>query len=296
MSSPTGLTPEQRLDALLAARGVHVDVSAASRRELAHAQALAPLPRPLAHLYEKVDLLRIGGVELFQVDDYIDVNTQRRNFEELSDAIFVGSDLAEGWFFVDPIDFMGLGAGFVFWCERGALVADDCVPAAPSLIDLLEIAARGESPWRGPMLGDRAVSRLSVLLEQSPAVATRPPVDPALFHEPGHPQLTLRMADLLMQSNGILLPASQRELSPYEAMQPVAGSAHDDGMPGAVWVGHGPHEVRYATTSGNGWLGLPADRLLAVAPGVPPEAGTLLGRTADVWARWIEDDQNVSGG
>lgn len=284
-------TAAQRLDALLVQLQVRTPFRPPGARALTAAQALALLPEPLAHFYGQLDLLRFGALELFQIDDYIEVNRERAGFDELAQGVFVASDLAEGWFFVDPVDFMGLGEGFVFWCDRGLLAADECVPAADSLIDLLEAAALGGKPWQAPPLGERALARLVERLQHSPAVATRPPVDPARFHLPGAPALPLRLGDILMQADGFLLPVSQREFFGLAAIAPVPGSGDSPHAPGALWVGQAPQGQRLASSTGSGWRGLPADRLLAVAPGQAPEEAPVLGRTADVWTRWIQDDE-----
>lgn len=264
-------------------------------KALARAQAVAPLPLALEALYARADALRVGGVELFQLDDYVDVNRDRSHFGELAEGIFVASDLASGWFFVDAADALGLGPDFVHWCDRGSMTADDCVPAAPSLIDLLEAAERGESPWLAPMLGDRAVARLRDLLARSRAVATRAPLDPSRLREPGRPPLTLRLADILLAADGVLLPRSGRELLPYESMTPVPGSVPREGDLPAVWIGRGPQGVRYGSTADTGWQGWPGDRLFAVAPGQSLHEAVLLGRTADVWSHWIQADEQAGG-
>jgi hypothetical protein len=159
------------------------------------------------------------------------------------------------------------------------------------LIDLLESAAAGGTPWKAPMLGDRAVARLVGLLRSSPAVATRAPVDPARFHDPGRPAIPLRLGDILMEANGFRLHLSQREFPGLEAIAPVPDTDAGTGYPGALWLGRGPEGMRYASTTGNGWRDLPADRMLAVAPGQSAATAPVLGRTADVWARWIKEDE-----
>lgn len=286
-------SPVDRLIALLSKKGLHGSFNPASARQIAEANAVAPLPDPMTRLYLTVDAIRFGQVEPFMIDDYIDVNSDRDPDGELARMVFVASDLAAGWFFVDPVDALGLGAGFTFWVDRGSQAADDCIPAAPSLIDLFEEAEAGGRPWQGPMLGDRAVQRLTDLLSRSKAVATRPPVDPALFHAPGQMPLPLRLGDIYMASNGFLLVGSGREFTAMQAATAVPGTDAGFGHPGAVWIGTGPGGVRYATTTGIGWRGLPADRMLAIAPDQSPEDAPVLGRTADVWSRWIAEEEEA---
>lgn len=286
-------SPDDRLIALLARKGIRGAFNPATARQIAAATAAAPLPDPMTRLYLTVDAIRFGEVEPFMIDDYIDVNTDRDPDGELAGMVFVAADLAAGWFFVDPADALGLGPGFVCWVDRGSRAADDCIPAASSLIALFEQAEAGGRPWQAPMLGDRAVTRLAGLLSRSRAVATRPPVDPALFHAPGQLPLPLRLGDIYMASNGFLLVGSGREFTPMAEATAVPGTDPGLGHPGAVWIGRGPGGVRYASTTGIGWRGLPADRMLALAPGQSPDTAPVLGRTADVWSRWIIEEEEA---
>jgi hypothetical protein len=187
---------------------------------------------------------------------------------------------------------MGLAPGFVFWLERGRFAADDCVPAAESLIDLLEAAADGATPWKAPMLGDRALARLLARLDRRDGVETRAPLDPARFHSAGQIPLPIRLGRLLEHTNGFLLPRSGREFHGIEGISPVDGSGKEAGLAGALWIGQGPSGQRYAMTTGIGWRDLPGERVLAVAPGQDADDGPVLGRVWDVWARWIDGEED----
>ncbi|MEQ8766304.1 MAG: hypothetical protein RL885_20485 [Planctomycetota bacterium] len=286
-------TPAERLFALLYRQGIQTPSQPASSSELAEANDVAPLPEPLETLYRQVDLIRFGEVEPFQVADYIEVNEEREGLTELEEAVFVASDLSDGWFFVDPTGFLGLGPGFVFWVERGRLEADDCVPVATSLIELFEVAAAGETPWRSPMLGDRAIQRLLERLESSSAVATRAPLDPARLRAPEQIALPFRWARVLEHTNGFLLVRSNREAFGLFEIEALPGSGEEARLPGAIFVGRGPGGERYVSTTGLGWRGLPADRMLRVAAGQDPLEAPVLGRTADVWTRWILEDEEA---
>jgi hypothetical protein len=283
-------TPSERLNALLQREGLKRRFNPASARDLAAANAVASLPEPLTALYLAVDEFRFGEVAPFAISDFIEINEVSPEYSEVGEGIFVASDLADGWFFVDPTGFMGLSAGFVYWVERGRFVADDCVPAAESLIDLFEQAAVGATPWKGPMLGDRALDRLLGLLASSKAVAQRPPIDPPLFARPGQVPLPLRLARLLEQANGFLLHISQREFAGIADIAAVQGSGQSEGLAGALWVGHGPGGQRYAMTTGIGWRDLPGERMLGVGAGEGAAQAPVFGRVWDVWSRWIEDD------
>ena len=279
-----------RLISVFAAQGTKVPFQPASEEQIAEAASVAPLPEPLPTLWRNVDLARFGKLEMFQMADFIEVNEVRDSFDDLAEGVFVASDLADGWFFVDPTGFMGMGAGTVFWVERGRLIADDCVPAGRSLIDLIEAAAAGETPWKAPMLGDRAVDRLIARLRKSDSVETRAPLDPRLLTAPGQPPLPLRLGRMLEASNGFLLYRSEREFKGLAAIEPVADTGEAD-LPGALWIGRGPQGRLYASTTDAGWRGLPADRLIAVAHGQRADDAPVLGRTADIWNRWISEDE-----
>lgn len=283
-------TPAARLTALLSAGGLTRRFRPAGAADLAEANAVAPLPEPMTTLYLSVDEFRFGEVQSFALADFIEVNEVRAGFGELAEGIFVASDLADGWFFVDPFGFMGLGPGFVFRVERGRFAADDCVPAAESLIDLFEAGARGETPWKGPMLGDRALDRLIARLGAGAGVEPRSPLDPARLVAPGQIALPLRLGRLLEHANGFLLYRSDREFLGIEGIAPVAGSGAEAGLAGALWIGRGPGGRRYAMTTGLGWRDLPAERMLAVAPGEDPARAATLGRIWDIWARWIDEE------
>lgn len=285
------MTPAERLTALLAAEGVTGRMDPATVADLARAAAAAPPPAPMTDLWLRVDIIRFGEVEPFHWEDFIEVNEDRAGFGEVGGDVFVASDLADGWFHVDVAGRQGLGPGFVFWSERGRWDADDAVPAAESLIELFEAAAAGRTPWKAPMLGDRAVARLLAALDASPAVGAAPPVDPMRLPDPDAPRLPRRLAKVLEAADGFLLPASDRVHWGLSRIAPVAGAVGVAGLPGAFWIGEGPSGLRYATTTAAGWRGLPSERMIAVAPGEDPDAAPVLGRTADVWTRWITEDE-----
>ncbi len=290
MTRREDMTPEARLDALLERMGVPVG-DGADDETISEASEVAPVPPAMAALFRRTDLVRFGEVEPFEIAAYIEVNEDRATYDEVASGIYVASDLADGWFFVDPDGFMGLGAGFVFWVERGRFAADDCVPAAESLIDLFEAAADGETPWKAPMLGERALDRLLRLLRTTSSASCRAPLDPDRLRAPGQFALPRRLSRILEEANGFRLHLSEREFFGLERIRPVEGTGEAFGLPGAVWIGEGPDGVRYAGTCGTGWLGLPADRMIEIRPGANPEDALLLGRTPDVWAAWIRQDE-----
>jgi hypothetical protein len=278
-------TASERLTALLAAQGVTGRFNPASATDLAQANAVAPLPAPLTQLYLNIDMIRFGDLEPFHIEDYLEVNGLREDFGPLSAAVFVASDLADGWFFVDPGSFMGLAPDFVFWVERGMMELDECVPVAETLIDLFEASASGQHPWRAPPLGDRAVTRLQTRISEAPHVVCHAPLDPATRGA----QITPRVRQILEHSDGFWLEKSGRVFTGFAEITPLHAAQSE--MPDAHWIGTGPHGVRYATTTGSGWRDLPADRMILIAPDTDPNDGVVLGRTADVWNLWIRQDE-----
>jgi hypothetical protein len=131
------------------------------------------------------------------------------------------------------------------------------------------------------------------LLDGARTVEMRPPLDPAVLTTKAPTRglpVPWGLAGIWEHCDGFLLVESSREFFGFDKTEPVASTDNGFGQPGALWTGRGPEGERYATTVGN-WLGLPADRLLSAAPGQNLADALLLGRTADVWAHWIRQDE-----
>lgn len=172
----------------------------------------------------------------------------------------------------------------MFWADRAVMEADALVPAGENLADFLERLHAGTRPGTGPTLGERAKARMLAALEALPETIERgPPIDYSAFTQAREDRgliVTWTLADLLLEANGLLL-SPQRQIWPFERMTMIAEG-------GAVAIGEDAALGTLAVTLG-GWQDLPADRIFAFSPNTSPENGRLLGRTADVLTRWIEE-------
>ncbi len=255
---------------------------------------LSPSPA-LRRVFEKTDALSFDSMQLFDLSDFIDVNRHPEQLDEVGAGLFFADDLSDGYFFIDQDDFMGLGSGFVFWVSRGGLSVDECIPVAESFMNFLELAEQGDAPWdTAPTLGERAISRLGKLLVSSDAVECRPAIDPEHLQQQSRDRtlpVPAALGRIWAYADGFLLIDSGREFFGIEKTEPVIGTRTRIDEPGALWIGNEPGGVRYATTVGL-WGDLPPDRMIAVNSDQEIADGALLGRTADVWTRWILEDQN----
>lgn len=260
----------------------------ASAKEIATMELAAPLPTVLRALYTRDAELFVPGFELFEPAIYQDVNTDRAAFGELAEMVYFADDQAEGFYFLDPRDLLGLGTDYVFWVDRGLMAADEVVPVAPSLAEALDRLASGENPRTEPGLGARALARLSRALDDLPAgVEARPGVDRAEFRRARDERgvhLTFATGEVMAMADGLYFAASGRQIHPLSRVLPAADQR-------LAIVGHDPTRGYLAVTRGD-WQDLPADRLIAFTDLEHPENGQLLGRYADVLVYWIEEARN----
>ncbi len=257
----------------------------ATPKDIALAERSRAMPDELRRLYLASDGLQLGAVEVFDLDDYADVNGQEDLSQELPGAVFFGSDRADGFVFIDVAGSLGLGDGSVLWTDRSELSVDEAVPCADGLARFLSAVLRGDRPWTGRSIGQRATERLAQTIAAHPdRVDARPGLSDGevgrICRERGLPA-PFGLGDLVRVANGLRIVGSGQELIPIEAMSIAEGSDE-----GAIWVGSAPDGVRFAVTR-PGWRGLPADRLIAVPPGGDIEQGVNLGRLAEVVANWI---------
>lgn len=250
---------------------------------LAQMRRVARWDEQLEALYSITGDMSAEQFDLFEPALFVDVNSDRDSFGELADLSWFGADFGSGFFAIDVGDVVGLGNGAIVRADRGDLTADSLVPVANTLAEFLKALNAGDAVSQGPTLGQRAAKRLEASLNAMPStIETGPPLDPIAFVEARARGVMVPMplAALLRRANGLLL-GEQRQIWPFERMHTVA-----DG--GAVAVGEDKKLGVVAVTLGD-WQDLPADRLFAFKPGQPPESGQLLGRTADVITRWIEE-------
>ena len=257
----------------------------ATEADLKRMELAAPVPPDLRALYLRDAELFIPGFELFEPAIYEDVNTDRAAYGELSEMVFFADDQAEGFFFIDALDLLGLGAGFIYWVDRGLMGADEVVPIGPSLAEFLAILEEGIDPRMGPTLGQRAIERFAAALEDLPGtVDASPPVDRAAFRKAQEErglQLTIATGEVLLRANGLYFADAERQIHPLDRMMAVAEGR-------VAVVGHDPRLGYLGVTRGD-WQDLPADRLIAFQDLDHPEDGQILGRFADVLTYWIEE-------
>jgi len=250
----------------------------------AEMRRIAALDEGLEAIYAVTGELSGEQFNLFEPALFIDVNAGTEDSDELAALTWFGADYASGFFGVDTQGVIGLGEGAVFWADRAVMEADALVPAGENLADFLEQLHAGLRPGTGPSLGDRAKARMLAALDRLPESIERgPPIAYSAFTEARGERgliVTWALADLLLKANGLLL-SPQRQIWPFERMTMIVEG-------GAVAIGEDAALGTLAVTLGS-WQALPADRMFAFTPGTAPENGRLLGRTADVLTRWIEE-------
>lgn len=251
--------------------------------ELERMRSVARMTDELVALYALTGELGLDDFELFEPELFIDVNADRDAFDELADLTYFAADYGSGFFAVDPLDRIGLGDTAIVYAQRGDMQADALVPCGDTLALFLEHALGGEQVWKGLTLGARAENRLMARMSDLPSgVEPGPPLDPMAFVDARARDLFVPMplARMLEQANGLWF-GPERRIYRFEDMHRAQGAE-------AVVIGEDAALGQIAVTLG-GWRQLPADRLIAYAPGTSPERGRPLGRTADVIAMWIEE-------
>jgi len=182
-----------------------------------------------------------------------------------------------------------LGAGFVFWVDRGTMGADDAVPCGDDLLAFLAAVQSGERPWLAPTLGDRAIERFRQAVESRPeSVEVRPGLEGHAFQralEERDYTVTYATGRILSITDGIYFAKSERRIHPFEQQRGIENGA-------IAVVGSDPDLGHLGVTRGD-WQGLPADRLIAFTDLDHPEHGRLLGRFADVLTFWIEEARSA---
>jgi|GEM_PF-5114969 len=247
---------------------------------------IARLTPQLEQVYSEVSELGVGEVEFFEPEIYCDVNNERADFGDLAEMLFFANDKASGFFFIDTLDILGLGAGFVYWTDRGLMGADDVVPCAKDVAAFLADLEAGKKPWLASSLGQRAVERFrEAVANAPPELLFRPPVNPDEFSQMREekglliPYLT---GEVLWVANGMQLQKGDREIYALAQMKPL-----QDGH--LILFGF-DRTLGYLAVSFNGWNNIPDDRLIAFHNYDNPETGQLLGRVPDVLTFWIEQE------
>jgi hypothetical protein len=245
-----------------------------------------PLPPELRAFYETVDGGYIGEVMIFGLDDVRVVNPEYRAW--IPSGVFFAADGGQGFFFVDADG--GVDApGAVLWTDRGVCIPDDCVPCAPSLVELLRALGAGARPWNGDSLRDRAMEAMQLALAAAPDRWHASAQADVVACRKASGRLVAKVRELehlAAVADGLIVPAAGVTLRPLERIEPVDGAQVEDGLTGALWIGERSDGTRLALTV-RGWREPNGGRVLAVAPGQDPKDAPVLGSLPEVVRGWL---------
>lgn len=263
-----------------------------SPEEVTDAEAVRPMPTPLVQIYRRADGLNFGKVEVFDLGDYADVNSDTTLFAQLPDAVFFGSDYRDGFFLMDPACTLGETTEAVFWADRGVLAPDECRLAAADLAGFLSAALEGKDLSAGDEVGRRSLDRLAAAINaHQPKVSAHPGY--------GSPNALLAARDLNLpvpfgviefyeRYDGLFLKELKLEIVGLEQLHGIEETRDASGTYGALHLGRDAKGRGCAVTCGR-WRELPENRLLTFTS--PRELATAapLGRFTDVLRIWIEE-------
>jgi hypothetical protein len=262
-----------------------------ARDAVARAEAAlgGSLPGELATFYSRADGASIGRVDMFTLDELIDVN--RRRTKALKDVVLFASDGGDGFFLIDAGNKMKRGRSAVFWMDRGSTRAKGWVFAALDLPQFLGTAGAGETPWTAPSLGDVDLDAMQAALQAKPERwSGNPPAKGATTYEAGDRLGVLMPQELevlLETSNGFTVPAAGVTVLGTDELEPVEGSTLPHGVPGAIWFARDDRGHRYAV-SVIGWRESDGGDVVRVAPREPATDAPFIGTLPAVVVAWLD--------
>ena len=274
------------IEAAIAA-AVQEPAPAPPAEELAAARAEAAMPDELAAIYSVCDGLELETLDVFDLGDFVDVNSDPSLFKELPDVVFFASDRADGFFLLDPNDTLGCDPNAVYWADRGVLEPDSCRRVASELESFLQRAAADESVTEGPEVGALSLERLFATIAAHPEqVETRAgfgEVEALMAARRSDLPITFGLIDFYARYDGLYLKAMGLTVFSLERLGAISGET------GIVALSFGRDQAgrRYGLTIG-GWRGFAPNRLFVVRDASELESVAILGRFSDVLSEWIE--------
>ena len=278
----------ERLVARLAAAGADISPpDPALAADTLDALVVRP-PDEIRDLYQLADGLDLGRVEVFTLEELADVNTQPVLRRGLRAPLFFASDGGDGFFFLDTTASL-VERNQVVWANRGLPYPDFAVPCGADLAGFLERASAGEEPWLADTFEERWVAAVGAFLDRTDRYQARPPSTVEEFmaaRQRCGVRFPALLSALLERTDGLAIPPAGVELHGVAAVAPVEETRDDDGRPGALWIGQRAATGERFAMSLLGWRGLGAGVVVAVAPGVAPTDGVLLGPLPQALDRW----------
>lgn len=252
------------------------------------------IPSILRDLFEFGYAHPFKGGEILDAYDALQFNTERADYGDLSMGIYFAMDTSSGLYFVDPVDFLGLGAGYVYWVDQAVFGVDYCVPAAENILQFLAFANGGSRDWPNEKpLGQLAEQRLFDTIKASDSVDCGPELTELQLlkqlKESDNFFLPFCLIRILLTANGFILLESGKR---FFNLTQIIETTNLNQVEGLIWVGSAPNGLLYGMTTTE-WNGYPSNRVIAVAAGQDINTVPVLGRTADVWTRWIKDEEEM---
>lgn len=253
-------------------------------------------PPSLRALYDFSNGGYLGDVAIFVLFELENVSRQQHLFEHFPSAIFFASDGGDGFFMIDTGNDLGFGADHVFWCDRGALQRDYCVPCGESLVAFLRRVARGERPWDGETVRQIGVRRITQALDAHTGqwIGSLP----ATFGEVRQAgqqvgaAIPVVLREMLKVSNGITFGGSGVTIAPAAQLIGLGQPVTEANLSPAVLFAR-DSAYHYALTTGvwgkqGGVPALGEGVVLRFRLGQSLEQAEMIGWLPDVVERWLE--------
>lgn len=261
----------------------------AAMQEQAVSQAGRPIPDELRIVYARANGAELISADLLDIADFITFNELPGRFVELPGAVIVGSDRGDGVFLLDPQGALGHGTDTVYMADLGLMVADLCRVAETNFALFIEAALAGRSFRDAPTLAKQSLQQLFAAIDAHPGRVELRSALP-IFERIGPEYKTASRAPLLGEFydryNGLAIPRAGVEIGGMGDVAAVVSSLDATGRPGCLHVGQVAGLEAYVSTGG-GWRGLPADRLLLAPNDAELDSAAPLGRFPDVLRTFI---------